>query len=155
MAKKLTPEDVFTPASPVHPRVFATRRHEHLQDRVQQALEEKGRQVVLHGPTGVGKTSLVNYLCSERNFPMVRVECGPPFEDMMREALGLVVGHEEIEKVEKESDEAEIGVTLWGLLTGKARITARQRGEVREVPRVVRHHAGRELPHHEAPGAVP
>jgi hypothetical protein len=47
MAKKLQPEDVFTPAAPVHPRVFATRRHEDLQDRVEQAINEKGRQVVL------------------------------------------------------------------------------------------------------------
>jgi hypothetical protein len=97
-------------------------------------LKRRGRQVVLHGPTGVGKTSLVNYLCSERNFPIVRVECGPPFEDMMREALGLVVGHEEIEKVEKESDEAEIGVTLWGLLTGKARITAGSEAKFAKYP---------------------
>ena len=60
MAKRLKPRDVFTPASWADPRIFATRRHMHLQDRVESALEEKGRQVVLVRPTGVGKTSLVH-----------------------------------------------------------------------------------------------
>jgi Cdc6-like AAA superfamily ATPase len=124
MAKRLQPRDVFTPASWADPRVFATRRHLHLQDRVESALAEKGRQVVLFGQTGVGKTSLVHYICTERNFPYVRVECGEPFEDMIREALGLIVRNEEIESIQKQSAEAEVGVTLWGLLTGKAKKTA-------------------------------
>jgi hypothetical protein len=51
----LKPEDVFTPATPVRDDMFATRRHEHLQDRVEAILGERGRQVVLHGLTGVRK----------------------------------------------------------------------------------------------------
>jgi hypothetical protein len=98
--------------------MFATREYEHLQDRVEDALREQGRQVVLFGLTGVGKTSLVGYLCRNRKIPYVRVECGPTFEAMMREALAKVVGHEEIESIESGSTEVGIGATLYGLLRG-------------------------------------
>jgi hypothetical protein len=107
---------VFTPASPVSDDMFATRKYEDLQDRVEAALREHGRQVVLFGLTGVGKTSLVEHLCRVRGVKYVRVECGPPFEDMMREALAKVIGHQEIERIEKESLQAGIGATLYGLL---------------------------------------
>jgi hypothetical protein len=52
---RLQPKDVFTPASWADRRIFATRRHLHLQDRVERALDEKGRQVVLFGPTGLAR----------------------------------------------------------------------------------------------------
>lgn len=45
----MRPEDVFTPATPVQDDMFATRHHEHLQDRVEDALGEPGRQVVVYG----------------------------------------------------------------------------------------------------------
>lgn len=68
------PEDVFTPATPVRDDMFATRRHERLQERVQGALQEQGKQVIAYGPTGVGKTSLIRYLCRNGNIKYVRVE---------------------------------------------------------------------------------
>lgn len=98
--------------------MFATRKYEHLQDRVEAALKEHGRQVVLFGLTGVGKTSLIGHLCRARTLEYVRVECGLPFDDMMREALAKVVGQKEIERIEKESVEAGVGATLYGLLRG-------------------------------------
>lgn len=113
---RVPPEEVFTPASPVSDDMFATRKYEHLQDRVEAALREHGRQVVLFGLTGVGKTSLIGHLCRARHIRYVRVECGPTFEEMMREALAKVVGQQEIERIEKESVEAGVGATLYGLL---------------------------------------
>jgi putative ribosome biogenesis GTPase RsgA len=62
----LAPEEVFTPATPVSDDMFANRKFEDLQDRVEAALREHGRQVVLFGLTGVGKTSLIEHLCRER-----------------------------------------------------------------------------------------
>jgi len=112
------PEEVFTPASPVSDDMFATRKYEHLQDRVEAALREHGRQVVLFGLTGVGKTSLIGHLCRARGIGHVRVECGSTFEEMMREALAKVVGQQEIERIENESVEAGVGATLYGLLRG-------------------------------------
>jgi MoxR-like ATPase len=109
--------------------MFATRKYEDLQDRVENALREQGRQVVLFGLTGVGKTSLVGYLCRRRKISYRRVECGPPFEDMMREALATVVKQEEVERVENESTEVGIAATLYGLFRGSA--SARLGGETR------------------------
>lgn len=43
-----TPEQVFTPSRPVSDDMFATRQYEHLQDRVEGALVEQGRQIVLY-----------------------------------------------------------------------------------------------------------
>jgi ATPase family associated with various cellular activities (AAA) len=113
------PEAVFTPATPVSREMFATRRHLHLQDRVEAALQERGRQVVLHGDTGVGKTSLVRYLTEEREIPMVEIGCGRTYEDMLREALAQVIGWEEVEQVEKSSQGGELGINLIKAVTGR------------------------------------
>jgi len=80
VAKQRSPEEVFTPARPVSDEMFATRQYEHLQDRVEAALNEEGRPVVLFGLTGVGKTSLLEYLCRNRDIKRIRVECGGTFE---------------------------------------------------------------------------
>jgi hypothetical protein len=84
------PEQVFTPASPVQEDMFAARRHENLEERVESALRQRGRQVVLFGDTGVGKTSLVFHLQRKAGFQMVRVECGPTFEAMLDDALAQI-----------------------------------------------------------------
>jgi AAA+ superfamily predicted ATPase len=133
----LSPEDVFTPAKPVSTDMFATRRHERLQDRVEEALNEPGRQVVLYGDTGVGKTSLIMYLAAQRGISMLRVECGPSFEEMMRDALGRVVGETEIEKVRKDVKTAEFGVGLVNFLNAKASRSAGEDVKFAKYPRSV------------------
>jgi hypothetical protein len=133
---RLKPDDVFTPAAPVRDDMFATRRHENLQDRVDAVLRgEAGRQVVLFGETGVGKTSLMGFLCRKRQIPYVRVECGGTFEETMREALGKIVGEEEIERIDKQSGEAEFGATVWGFVTGKARVGKETQRRTVPIPR--------------------
>jgi hypothetical protein len=132
-----SPEEVFTPAKPVSTDMFTTRRHERLQDRVEDALNEPGRQVVLYGDTGVGKTSLVMYLAARRNINMLRVECGAPFEEMMRDALGRVVGEAEIEKVQRSAKTAEFGVGLANFLNLKATKSAGQDVKFAKYPRSV------------------
>jgi hypothetical protein len=122
VTKQNEPEDVFTPATPVQEDMFASRRHEHLEDRVDSALGQRGRQVVLYGDTGVGKTSLVRHLCRQRAIKMVRVECGPPFDEMIRHALAQVRSARETGRSSEESSEAEGGFNLWGTLSGKGRV---------------------------------
>jgi hypothetical protein len=114
------PEAVFTPASPVRDDMFATRRHERLEERVQGALGEQGRQVITYGATGVGKTSLVRFLCHKNQINFVRVECGPAFDDMLHDALAQVVDEEVVERVRTISGEAEAGF-LAGFLGLKVR----------------------------------
>lgn len=96
---QLTPEEVFTPARPVRDDMFTTRRHKRLQERVEASLLEQGRQIVVYGPTGVGKTSLIKHICGRRNVSMVRVECGGTFEDMMRDVLAKTLETEIVEEV--------------------------------------------------------
>jgi ATPase family associated with various cellular activities (AAA) len=129
------PDEVFTPAAPVRDDMFATRRHEDLQDRVEAVLGERGRQAILYGDTGVGKTSLVRYLCHQREIAFVRVECGGPFEAMMREALGQIIGEEEIEQIQSKSSEAEFGAALWTLVSGKAKTGVGTQTRTVPVPR--------------------
>lgn len=69
----------------------------------------------------MGKTSLVNYLCRNRGIKSVRIECGAPFEDMLRESLSKVLKREEVERVEKKSAEAGIGATLARLFRADAK----------------------------------
>jgi hypothetical protein len=134
---RLSPDEVFTPATPVRDDMFATRRHERLQDRVEAALGQRGRQVVLYGLTGVGKTSLVRYLCNQRNIPMVRVECGPPFDELMRDALGKIVGEEEIERIESLTGEAEFGASIWAFITAKGKVAKGTQRRTVKVPRTI------------------
>jgi Cdc6-like AAA superfamily ATPase len=133
----ITPDEVFTPATAVRDDMFATRRHEHLQDRLESALGERGRQIVLYGLTGVGKTSLVRYLCRQRGIPYVRVECGPTFDDMMRDALGKIVGEEEIERINSQTAEGELGATIWAFLTAKAKVGRGTQTRTAKIPRTL------------------
>lgn len=133
----MEPDEVFTPATPVRDDMFATRRHEHLQDRVEAALGQRGRQVVLFGLTGVGKTSLVRYLCRHRDIPYVRVECGATFEELMRDALGKIIGEEEIEKIKTESAEAELSANLWTFLTAKGKVGRETQTRTAKIPRTL------------------
>src|SRR5690349_9481907 len=98
------PARVFTPAQPVQPDMFASRRFGHLQERFEDMLGEPGRQIVLYGDTGVGKTSLVRYICETQNIPMVYVECGQRFEEMLREALAKAgITEDRFEAIDKKS----------------------------------------------------
>lgn len=123
----LQPEDVFTPATPVRDDMFSNRRHEDLQDRVEAVLGERGRQVVLFGETGVGKTSLVQHLCRQRGIEYVRVECGATFEDTMRDVLARVLREEEVERVVANTTQAELEGSLFKILSSRSKAGSEDR----------------------------
>lgn len=119
--KRPNPEDVFTPASAVQEDMYASRRHANLEERLNAALNEKGRQVVLYGDTGVGKTSLVNHLARTRKIKMVRIECAGTLDEMMDAALAGVVKRREVTTTQKESVEGATkasAVVIEGTVTG-------------------------------------
>jgi AAA domain len=113
------PAQVFTPAQPVQRDMFAGRRYGDLQDRFQDRLNEPGRQIVLYGDTGVGKTSLVTYICETQDVPMIRVECGQPFDAMLMESLARAgITEESFEAIERKSAYAGVRGTLAVLFAG-------------------------------------
>jgi Cdc6-like AAA superfamily ATPase len=132
---RLEPEDVFTPATPVRDDMFATRRHEDLQDRVEAVLGQRGRQVVLFGETGVGKTSLVHFLCRQRKIPYVRVECGGTFEETMRDVLAKSLDTEEVDRVVTVTNQAELEGSLFKLLTSRVRTSSESQVGTTKLPR--------------------
>ena len=120
-AMALAPEDVFTPAAPVQEDMFAARRHEDLENRVLLALNERGKQVILYGDTGVGKTSLMNHMARVRRVEMIRVECGGTFEETLQQALAAAAERREVKRTRKTSGEVEASGTFFGILTGRAK----------------------------------
>lgn len=76
------PEDIFTPKTIVTREMFERRNEPDadgnpgVQDRLQDALRERGAQVLIFGDTGVGKSSLVKYAAEDEYLEAVTVECG-------------------------------------------------------------------------------
>ena len=129
----IDPSEVFTPASPVQEDMFAQRRHADLEARVNLALAQRGRQVILYGDTGVGKTSLVFHLVRQSKFKMVRVECGPDFDETLYDALSAVADEQEVERIVRTRRGADAGIGLGPL---KAGVEANNENEQRITPTV-------------------
>jgi Cdc6-like AAA superfamily ATPase len=99
--------------------MFASRHYADLQERFQERLGEPGRQIVLYGDTGVGKTSLVRYVCETQEIKMVYVECGLRFEEMLKEALAKAgITEERFEGIDQKSTHAGVRGTLLALYAG-------------------------------------
>lgn len=129
--------EVFTPSSPVSKAMFATRRHERLQERVSEVLTERGRQLVVFGDTGVGKTSLVRYVAAENRLRLVRVECGPTFDELIQDALGKMLGVEEMEQVRKNSTATDFSAGLYSFFSAKASRSKGTETKTRPIPRSI------------------
>ncbi|GGD90902.1 DNA-binding protein [Microbacterium murale] len=72
---------MFTPKTIVTREMFARRNEPDLegnpglQDTLQDALRERGGQILLYGDTGVGKSSLLKYAAEDEGLGTVVVEC--------------------------------------------------------------------------------
>lgn len=75
------PEQVFTPKTIVTREMFERRNEPDaegnpgVQDRLQDALRERGAQVLIYGDTGVGKSSLVKYATQDEHRTAVTIGC--------------------------------------------------------------------------------
>lgn len=101
--KRERPEDVFTPAAPVRDDMYAARVEGGLETQVESALAQPGRQLVVYGDTGVGKTSLIEYLSRRFNYRYHRVEFGPALDEILRGTLADLGHADELERVDRES----------------------------------------------------
>ncbi len=115
----LEPHDVFTPAGALSPGMFATRERFGLEQTVVDALRERGRHVVIHGWTGVGKTALVEHVCQQESISFLQVECGGTFEQLMHQILNRLDISAEVERVDHDKRGSEGGAKLLGTLTGR------------------------------------
>ncbi|MFJ6155758.1 AAA family ATPase [Pseudarthrobacter sp. NPDC092184] len=127
----LYPEDVFTPRTIVTAAMFERRNEPDLgglpglQDSLQDALRERGGQVLLYGDTGVGKSSLLKYAAEEEMLDFVLVECntGMSYDDILESAIRQMVDVKEISRTVKVSGSVEItgegGIPWITKLTGK------------------------------------
>lgn len=125
------PEDVFTPRTIVTPDMFERRNEPDLdglpglQDSLQDALRERGGQVLLYGDTGVGKSSLLKYAAEDELLDYVLVECstGMSYDDILEAAIRQMVDVKEISRTVKVSGSVEVaaeaGVPWISKLTGR------------------------------------
>ncbi len=113
------PIQVFTPSKAVRDDMFASRHYENLQENFELAVREPGRQIVVYGDTGIGKTSLVRHIASTMGLNLVRVECGSRFEAMTNDALAMAgVTEDKFEIIERKSGQAGVRGSL-GVLFSK------------------------------------
>lgn len=126
----LKPESVFTPKTIVTREMFARRNESDLdgmpglQDTLQDALREKGGQILLYGDTGVGKSSLLQYAAEDEGLGIALVECtsAMSFSDIVDSAVRQVVSVREISF--KKSRSAEGAVSGEGSVPWMAKLTA-------------------------------
>jgi energy-coupling factor transporter ATP-binding protein EcfA2 len=118
---QLLPEQVFTPTGAPAREVF-TRRNESdllgnpaLQDSLREALCERGRQVVLYGDSGVGKSTLLKYAAEDEGMPVLSVQAisGRTFDELVDTAIREVTIERdvEIERSGARGASLEAGVT--------------------------------------------
>lgn len=115
----LLPGDVFTPALPVRPEMFASRREEDIQNRVESVLRQPGRQLILYGPTGVGKTSLINHLAETHSLQFESYGCGSPFNELLHAVLADLVGEEVVDVARKRTSLSSLRMTLLKIFGGE------------------------------------
>ncbi len=105
MAEK-KPESVFTPGKVPIASMFQERDEREsiempsLQDKVKSALENQGIHVLLHGDSGVGKSSLLDLAVSSLGLKMVHVGCyaNDSFDALVDRALGQMIEVRELSR---------------------------------------------------------
>jgi hypothetical protein len=110
------PESVFTPGKiPIH-GMFEQRNERDtegnpgLQDRVTSALRGQGMHLLLHGDSGVGKSSLLDLAVGEVGLKMVDLGCykQDDFNALVDRALSTMIKVREISRVRSRDGEGSI-----------------------------------------------
>lgn len=114
---EVIPEDIFTPKTIVTREMFERRNEPDaegnpgVQDRLQDALRERGAQILVYGDTGVGKSSLVKYAAEDEVLEAVTIECGSEmsFADILDTIVRKLVDVKQV--TEKRTRSAEVSAT--------------------------------------------
>lgn len=97
-----------------------------LQDGLRDALRERGGQVLLHGDTGVGKSSLLKYAAEDEELDLLVVEClsSHSYDDLIETAVRKVVDVREVARTENRNLEATAGASgkWFSLITLKGEV---------------------------------
>jgi hypothetical protein len=101
--------------------MFANRAHRAVERDLIDALSESGRQVALHGWTGVGKTSLLDHVCETEEIEYIQVECSGSYEEVMHAALSDLDVRASTRVVETTKRDAELRGGAAPFFTGKLR----------------------------------
>jgi Holliday junction resolvasome RuvABC ATP-dependent DNA helicase subunit len=91
MKKNLQTSDVFTPASPAKWTYIKRTAQER---QFKRAVKTKGKQIVVYGHTGSGKTTMLNSLLSELNINHITTRCtkGIFIDDVLLDAFDQLGG---------------------------------------------------------------
>ncbi|TXN27945.1 ATP-binding protein [Lacisediminihabitans profunda] len=112
------PEDIFTPKTVVSKEMFEARNEADingvpgLQDRLLDALRERGCQIVIYGDTGVGKSSLLKNVSELLSRSVVEVDCksGMTMDDIISHATRQLVTYRRVRRTRASAIEAEAEV---------------------------------------------
>ena len=100
--REAQPEAVFTPRVPAGELMFVSRSGDRASERLAEALADIGAQIIVHGDTGVGKTTLVAAIGGD---DVARIEClsTKSFADIVRDALGAMGAVRELQITERDA----------------------------------------------------
>lgn len=103
--KNIELKDVFTPSQPAAEVNFIQRPT--ISRRFDRALDQKGKQVIIYGPSGAGKTSLIRHKIHEGNIRYLITHCvsSMTFQDVLDQAFSDLNIFNENERVSSESNE--------------------------------------------------
>lgn len=135
---QLDPADVFTPRQPPSREMF-TRRNEAdldgnpgLQDRVRDALRERGGQLILFGDAGVGKSTLLKYAAEDEGMQMISIKArSMSFDELIDMAIREVTAEREVEIVRTSGSGGGGEVGLTSHITIKGHLTNEKGQQVR------------------------
>ena len=137
------PKEVFTPAVPARPTVFTRREKHKLQTNVEEVLTTPGFHLVLYGETGVGKTSLVEYVCKQAGIRFKKIDCAhdQEFEPLLRRAIAEL----DSRRLSGQTEESSVGGSLGArgvsgtsTLSASSAYTMRERDLMHEFESVFR-----------------
>jgi len=132
MAKTFLTEDVFTPTSPAKWTYIERTAQER---QIKRALRTKGKQIVVYGHTGSGKTTMLNSLLAEMSVKNITTRCtrGISISDVLFDAFDQLGGYY-VEQKEEGNEEKISG----GLKFGIEFFSASLGGESKDVQKEIR-----------------